>query len=132
MLYGLMGQADRAVSDYTQAVKLDPRDATTYCHRGIVNTRRNDLLGAIGDFSKAIELRSDYAQAYYNRGLVYMIKEQLPNAIPDFDAAIRCDAGFADAYCNRALAYKKQGDTARSQADLAEAERLKHSTASGL
>ena len=50
------GTGRPAVSDYTQAAKLDPRDATTYCHRGIANTRRNELLGAIGDFSKAIEL----------------------------------------------------------------------------
>ena len=50
---------EEAISDYTKALEINPRDALAYYNRGILhlNVGRADL--AIADFNKVIELSDD-------------------------------------------------------------------------
>ena len=47
---------DKAIEDYTQAIKLDPNPAYAYNNRGTVKLKLGDYQGAIKDYDKAIEL----------------------------------------------------------------------------
>ena len=61
----------RAISDYSMAIKLSPRDAMAHLNRGSTYYsigRDND---AIRDLTKAIKLDPKEADAYYWRALVY-------------------------------------------------------------
>ena len=55
---------DRAVADFDQAIRLDPKDAFAYYNRGIAQYGRLDFDRAIADFDQAIKLDAKIALAY--------------------------------------------------------------------
>jgi tetratricopeptide (TPR) repeat protein len=54
--YGLKGDIDRAISDYTKAIELNPNYAPAYNSRGRAYTRKGDYDRAVDDVTKAGEL----------------------------------------------------------------------------
>jgi tetratricopeptide (TPR) repeat protein len=54
--YGLKGDIDRAISDYTKAIELNPNYAPAYNSRGRAYTRKGDYVRAVDDVTKAGEL----------------------------------------------------------------------------
>jgi tetratricopeptide (TPR) repeat protein len=63
------GDLDRAIADYDEAIRLDPKDAMAYYNRGLAFKAKSDLARAIANYTEAIRLDRNYAKAYYNRGL---------------------------------------------------------------
>jgi tetratricopeptide (TPR) repeat protein len=59
---------EEAISIFTESIRLDPSNASTYLNRGMAYEQINNIQQAIADYSKAIELAPDYAKAYYARG----------------------------------------------------------------
>ena len=62
------GDHDRAIADYTEAIRLDPKYACAYNNRGLAWRAKGDHDRAIADYTEAIRLDPKYAVAYYNRG----------------------------------------------------------------
>jgi len=76
-------ELDKAVNDFTKAIKLNPKDAMAYCRRGWAHLELANVVGvafrgfsaseilgydrAISDFTKAIQLNPKFAEAYYGR-----------------------------------------------------------------
>jgi tetratricopeptide (TPR) repeat protein len=56
--YGLKGDLDRAISDYTKAIELDPNYAPAYNGRGRAYTSKGDYTRAVADVTRASELAS--------------------------------------------------------------------------
>jgi len=54
--YGLKGDIDRAISDYTKAIELNPNYAPAYNSRGRAYTRKGDYIRAVDDVTKAGDL----------------------------------------------------------------------------
>jgi tetratricopeptide (TPR) repeat protein len=54
--YGLKGDLDRAISDYTKAIELNPNFAPAYNGRGRAYTSKGDYIHAVADVTKAGEL----------------------------------------------------------------------------
>lgn len=54
--YGKTGHLDRAIADYDQAIKLNPRFASAYRNRGFAYESKGEKKRAIADYRKAIEL----------------------------------------------------------------------------
>jgi Flp pilus assembly protein TadD len=44
---------DRAIADFTQAIRLDPNNAKAYRERGLAYNNKGDYDGAIGDCTQA-------------------------------------------------------------------------------
>ena len=63
-----VGEYDRAIADYTQALAIVPDDALLYQNRANAHREKGDLAPALGDIEKAIELNPDSAGAWYVRG----------------------------------------------------------------
>jgi len=59
-----------ALSDYSEAIKLDPGNGDYWVGRGAVKEKSNDLQGAIEDYSTALSHSPEYALAFYRRALV--------------------------------------------------------------
>jgi tetratricopeptide (TPR) repeat protein len=54
--YGLKGDIDRAIAEYTKAIELNPNYAPAYNSRGRAYTRKGDYIRAVADVTKAGEL----------------------------------------------------------------------------
>ena len=54
--YDKKGEVDRAVADFTKAIKLYPNSAAAYNNRGLAYKKKGDKEQAIGDFRKALEI----------------------------------------------------------------------------
>jgi tetratricopeptide (TPR) repeat protein len=82
--YANKGDRDRAIADYDQALRLNPKYAAAYSNRGDSWRLKGDLDRAMADLDQALQLDSNYANAYYNRGLAREAKKDLEGALADF------------------------------------------------
>ena len=117
----LIGDLDRAIADYDQAIALKADDAEAYNNRGNAYADKGDLDHAIADYDQAIALKPDSAEVYNNRGLAYAKKGDLDHAIADYDQAIALQPDSIGAYNNRGNAYRRKGDLAHAIADYDQA-----------
>jgi lipoprotein NlpI len=118
------GDDDRAIAEFNEAIRLDPKFAYAYSSRGLAYDHKGNLDRADPDYNEAIRLDPKYAQAYFNRGNAYYQKGDDDRAIADYSEAIRLDPKYAYAYNNRGTAYDRQGDVDRAIVDYNEAIRL--------
>jgi tetratricopeptide (TPR) repeat protein len=137
----LKGDYERAISDYGDAIRLDPNYADAYYNRCIAYNRQQKFDLALSDCNRAIALgptantlnatgneklsndrsKSDY---YAQRGAVYHGRRELDRAIADYSEALRLYPKNIIALNNRARAYDDKGDSARARADRDAAKRL--------
>ena len=52
------GDLDAAIADYTEAIRLDPRDSIAYRHRGLAYEAKGDGEHASADYNMVIQLRT--------------------------------------------------------------------------
>jgi tetratricopeptide (TPR) repeat protein len=121
--YRLKGDVDRAIQDYSQAIRLNPRSAMIYNNRGVAYDRKGDYDRAIADYDQAIRLRPLH-EAYFNRGNAHLGRGQYDRAIDDYNAALKLKADFAPAFDNRCWARAVVGILKPALADCNEALRM--------
>jgi lipoprotein NlpI len=116
--------ADRALSDCNEAIKVDRNYAPAYMNRGNAYLSKADGEHAFSDFNEAIRLDPKSAWAYSQRGDLYKAKGDFGHALADFNEAIQLDPHYAVAFFFRGDLYKRQGDLVRAMTDLNESIRL--------
>jgi tetratricopeptide (TPR) repeat protein len=121
--YRLKGDHDRAIADYAQAIKLNPKFAAAFNNRGVAYDHKGDFDRAIADYDQTIKLKPS-AEAHFNRGNAYLGKSQYASAIDDYNQAIKLKADFAAAFDNRCWARAVVGILKQALADCNEALRL--------
>ena len=95
---------DQAIADYTEAIRLNPKDSLAYCGRGLAYGKKVDIDKSIADYTEAIRLND--------------------KSIADYTEAIRLNPRYARAFRGRGWAYWQRGDYNREIADYTEAIRL--------
>ena len=91
LIYHTLGDADQAIVDYSDAIRLAPNETYAYVNRGIVlYTKKDNNEGAIHDFNSALKINKCEVNAWINRGLTYKRKGDLNQSIADFTEAIQC------------------------------------------
>ena len=126
------GDPERAIEEYTEAIRLEPNNSWAYYFRGwsYGSTDRFDL--AIADFDQVIRLEPNFSAAYYYRGLIHFNKglntdnkkSEYDLAIADFDQALRLNPNDSETYSTRGTLYSIMGEYDLAIADADQAIRL--------
>ena len=101
--YSELGDFDRAIGDYNQALGLAPGDATAIRNLRIAHLRRaaaaarlGDRAAAQADYDRAIELEPTHPLAYLRRGQLALERGDRAAAIADLTKARDLDPSNAD------------------------------------
>jgi tetratricopeptide (TPR) repeat protein len=68
------GAYDQAITDFSEALRIDPRDALSYLNRGLARAQKRDYDRAIADFDEALRLDPQNANARKNREVALKMK----------------------------------------------------------
>ncbi|MFL6950578.1 MAG: tetratricopeptide repeat protein, partial [Xanthobacteraceae bacterium] len=81
------GDYDRAIADFSEAIRLDPKDAAVYNNRGNAWRAKGDNDRAIADYNEAIRLDPKDPVFYRNRGMAYKATRGFDRALWDYSKA---------------------------------------------
>jgi hypothetical protein len=82
------GDFTRAISDYTEAIRLDPKNESPLISRAITYHFKKDYDRSILDYTEALRLKPE-AKTFRGRGLEYYLKGDYDRAILDLTEALR-------------------------------------------
>jgi len=94
-LHLVRGENDKAINDFSQAIKADPALAAAYNDRGVALSATHRSVDAIRDFSQALALKADNAdQVLFNRAIAYEDSGDLKHAYIDYRKAAELNPGW--------------------------------------
>ena len=120
----LSGDFDRAIAEYSIAIKVDPARTEIYIKRGQARWQKGDYDLAIADFERALKLDAGLAPAYLHRGIVLAARGDHEAAIADFDRAATLRQTDAAASLYRGLSLVKLGEPDRAADDFRQVLRI--------
>jgi uracil-DNA glycosylase family 4 len=82
---------DQALSDFDEAIRLEPNEAQPYAERGALYYLRGNFDQAIADCTQAIRFGPKNPDLYFVRGASFHQKGNLERAICDLTEAVRLD-----------------------------------------
>jgi tetratricopeptide (TPR) repeat protein len=113
-----------AIDDLGTAIKLNPKDATSYLHRGIALYFAGAVRNAIADYTEAIRLDTNFSDAYFERGRAYLFLGDYKSAAANYTEMIRIDPDDVEAYRARGYVLSFLDEDQQAIADYTEAIRL--------
>jgi lipoprotein NlpI len=116
--------ADRALSDCNESIRVSRNAAAAYLNRGNVYLSKSDFEHALADFNEALRLDPKNAWAYAERGNLYKNKGDTDRALVELNEAIRLAPDYALAHFSRGDLYKSMGNLAQAKAEMNETIRL--------
>jgi len=151
-----MGEMDRAIADFSAAIRIDPtyinaylgradaylgrfapaalavaegtKPASALDRRADLRARAGDLAKAIADYGLAIRFDPTNEGCYFGRGVAYFAKGDIDDAIVDLTIAIRLDPKHALTYGVRGRAYEIRGEKLKASDDFARADQLRRAS----
>ena len=82
------GNYKGAISDFTEAIKINPKFGNAYYNGGLAKLNLKDYEGAISDFTEAIKINPQDGDAYYERGEAKLNLNNIKGAGIDQDKAL--------------------------------------------
>ncbi len=114
-------QAERAIGDFSEALRIDPDNAQACSERSRAFQQQGDLERALADSNRAIQLQPGLSQGYSQRAAVCVQLGRLKEALADCEMAVRLDRSNSTAYRVRGEVHRLLGDLERALADCSEA-----------
>ena len=106
------GELEKALADYSSAIRLDVKNAEAHHNRADVRLRMGDLDAAITDYGQAIALNPNFSSAHNGRGNALRESGQIDRAIADYDQAIKLDPRSPFPHNGRGNALRDKGNVA--------------------
>jgi len=101
---------NEAIDDFTNAIKLNPKESRAYYNRGNAFLDMKNYDKAIKDFTTALNLDNKLINAYVNRALAYSEFEKPELAISDYNEALKLNPNQSEVYTNRGVLFAEKGD----------------------
>lgn len=109
---------DRAIADFTEAARLEPRQAKHLYNRGAARLAKGDDAGALDDFDAAIRLNPNDAFPYMARAELMLRRGDARRGWSDFEKAVRLAPNEAAIRARRAKAYDRAGQFQAAVKDI--------------
>ena len=94
------GDYDLAIASFTEALKLNPKDAAACNMRAVAHAKKGEFDPAIADYTEALRIDPKLVTAWFMRGKARQEKGDHDLALADFNEAVRLDPKNMAA-CNR-------------------------------
>lgn len=91
-------QYDKAISDFNEAIRLNPRSPRYYNSRAMTFYHQGQFDRAVADTNEAVRRNPHFASAFTNRGRAQEAKGDYRRAAEDYRHAIELDPKYADAH----------------------------------
>jgi len=108
----------RALADYDEAIRLDPRDSSSYFNRGLVYEDLGDTRRALQNYGEVIRLQPNDAGAYLNRGRIFLNTAKFDEAVANFTRAHELDKDDSWPLANRGITHAWKKDRVRAEKDF--------------
>jgi lipoprotein NlpI len=112
------GDTDRAIADFSEAIRLNPQHAKAFNNRGNRWADKGDNDRAIADYNEAIRLNPQDANTFNNRGVAQYCQGLFDAAAADFAQGMRLDAKDADSLIWRSLSLFRSGKAELARSEL--------------
>ena len=122
--YHDLGEFERAITEYRQAIALNPNSPIIYNRLGVAYSELKQYDVALDAYQKALTLSPMTTELHYNVGLVHLKQGDLPRALEAFKRAITLDAEWEDTYTALGEVYLKQGNLRQAAHAYKQATRL--------
>ncbi|MBW4670108.1 MAG: tetratricopeptide repeat protein [Cyanomargarita calcarea GSE-NOS-MK-12-04C] len=117
-------QYQDAITAYSHALQIQPRNADIYYKRGNARYSLREYEGAIPDYIQAININPNYAKAYNQSASARYELGDYQGAIEDYTQAIKINPNDALAYRNRANVRSQIGDNQGAIEDFTHAIKI--------
>ncbi len=97
-----LGDHQKALVDYNQALDLDPNFSSALYNRGMSYLALQNLPEAVSNFDQAIGLDPEFVAAYYSRGMAYYDLGKVELARQDYNRALSLSPMMAATYYDQA------------------------------
>jgi tetratricopeptide (TPR) repeat protein len=118
------GKLDAAIEDFTEAIRLDPKNGVAYISRGVVLGLKGQYTTSIQDLTEAIRLNPMDSSAYMNRGAMLAAKGDQAAAVKDLTESIRLNPYHSRTYNIRGHVFNHNKDYDAAIQDFSEAIRI--------
>jgi len=109
----------RARKDYSEAVRLDPKDAASYYNLGLVDEKEGNLAQAVEHYTASIRVRPDDLDTLRSRGDVFLDTGRFAEAVADFTRAHELKPDDVSLIAERGLSYAWMKDSRGAERDFA-------------
>ena len=123
--YMRTGQPDKAIGDYSSALRLNCRDIQSYAYRSYAFLKKNEMRKALHDLDQAILLNPHVALFYSNRALVRLHLFDFPGAYSDCLSCMALNPCIPDIYNIIAIIYYQEKNVQGCMKNLEKAIELK-------
>lgn len=113
-----LGNTDKALELYSEAIRLDPKSTLAFLGRGILlASRKRSYERAIEDLNKVLVLEPDNVLALIRRGAAFGELGETGRGLVDLDRAIALAPSSSQAYFYRGLIHSRRNETVAALAD---------------
>ena len=109
---------DRAIADYDEALKLNPKIAAAYTGRAAANLRKGNIDRALPDLNEGLRLDPKSPGIHNVFGYYYNKKGDHERALTEVNEALRLYPQYLYAFSNRGEIYEKKGEYTKALADF--------------
>jgi lipoprotein NlpI len=125
VVYLAIGDFDKAIADFSEAIRINPRLFMAYQNRGVAHQVRGEHGLALADAQRALSLCREHPgfhgylpDLHVNRAISYKFLGEFDRAMDEAELALRVNPRFAAAYGERGVIHQQEGRHERGMDDF--------------